>query len=149
MKVFNLWLNSSGPWWPHALHPWEMLPFFDEMMRVVSGLSHSGHRTNFRINPSNKSCNFDASWLPFTMKRSFLKSNCVWAPSSQPKYFVGSEKLFFQFKKFVNWSLHWKIKDYLQVGGRPNAFATSIMLTMTVLMPLPLPSTLAIIRGIL
>lgn len=35
------------------------------------------------------------------------------------------------------------------VGGRLSAFATSTMLTITVLIPFPLPSTLAIRRGIL
>ena len=37
----------------------------------------------------------------------------------------------------------------LHVGGLPMALATSVMLTITVLMPLPLPSTFATNRGIL
>ena len=98
INVFNLWLNSRGPWWPHALQLWDMLPFFEEIKRVVSGLSQPGHKTNFRMNPSKRSCNFAASWLPLTMNRSFLKSNWVWAPNSQPKYFVGSKKLYYKIK---------------------------------------------------
>lgn len=35
--------------------------------RSVSGLSHSGHSTNFLMNPSSMSCNLFASWDPLTM----------------------------------------------------------------------------------
>ena len=42
-----------------------------------------------------------------------------------------------------------KLKVCLQVGGLARALAMSDMLVMTVLTPLPLPSTLAARRGIL
>uniref|UniRef100_A0A182VM65 Uncharacterized protein n=1 Tax=Anopheles merus TaxID=30066 RepID=A0A182VM65_ANOME len=68
MNVFTLWFTSSGPWKPHALQPCEIVPFLDETIRSVSGLSHSGHSTNLRMNPSSRSCSLAASCEPFTMK---------------------------------------------------------------------------------
>uniref|UniRef100_A0A224Y457 Uncharacterized protein n=1 Tax=Panstrongylus lignarius TaxID=156445 RepID=A0A224Y457_9HEMI len=67
MYVFSLWLNCSNPWKPHALQPWLIVSFFELTLKSVSGLSHSGHNTNLRINPSNKSCNLAASCDPLTI----------------------------------------------------------------------------------
>ena len=63
------------------------------LTRRVSGFSHSSQRTKRLMKPSSISCSFAASCAPFTMYRSFFRSNWVWAPSSQPKYLVGSEVL--------------------------------------------------------
>jgi len=51
----------------------------------------------------------------------------------------------------VNLTEQKKIFDVciLHVGGLPSALATSVMLTMTVFIPFPLPSTLAKSLGIL
>lgn len=55
---------------------------------------------------------------------------------------------FFSFYFHVQHKLDFE-KGYLHVGGRPIALATSDMLTMTVLIPFPFPSTFAMILGIL
>ena len=67
-----------------------MIPLLAWTEYTVSGLSHSGHSTNFLINPSSNSCSFSELCEPFTMYLSCFMSNCVWAPNSQPKYLVGS-----------------------------------------------------------
>ena len=59
--------------------------------KTVSGFSHSGHKTNFLINPSKSVWSLPASWDPLTMYLSFLKSNWVCAPNSHPKNLQGSE----------------------------------------------------------
>lgn len=61
-------------------------------VRTVSGLSQPGQRTNFLIKMSSICCSFPASCAPLTIKRSFLMSNCVCAPNSQPKNLVGSKR---------------------------------------------------------
>lgn len=50
MKVLSLWLKSSVPWYPQALHPCEIVLRFVDTINSVSGLSHSGHSTNLRMN---------------------------------------------------------------------------------------------------
>ena len=94
MKVVNLWRISKVKEWPQALHEALKIPRLLLTFKTVSGLSQASQSTNFRMNISNMSCNLAASWEPLTMYRSFLWSNWVWAPSSQPKNLVGSEKQF-------------------------------------------------------
>ena len=73
---------------PTPLHT--LPPPCPPLTRVVSGLSQVGQRTNFLMKPSSRSWSLRASCDPFTMYRSFFRSNWVCAPSSQPKYLVGS-----------------------------------------------------------
>lgn len=97
MNVQSLCLVSSMPRYPQALQElpmvcflgltcwrndktqnvkertvqhFETLPssrYYEIVTRSVSGLSHSGHSTNFLMNPSSMSCNLFASWDPLTM----------------------------------------------------------------------------------
>ena len=154
----------------------------EKRTKVVSGFSQAAQRTNFLINPSRMSCSFAASCSPLTIKRPFFMSKFVWAPNSQPKYFVGSTTPKLQ----NNWQKHaqtiinklkqraghhckpstprklmkfktenkrdqnlWENYLNIHVGGRSRALAISAMFAITVLIPFPLPSTLASRRGIL
>uniref|UniRef100_A0A0E9XR75 Uncharacterized protein n=1 Tax=Anguilla anguilla TaxID=7936 RepID=A0A0E9XR75_ANGAN len=55
------------PRYPQALHELPMVCFLGLICRSVSGLSHSGHSTNFLMNPSSMSCSLFASCDPLTM----------------------------------------------------------------------------------
>lgn len=70
----SLTLCSSKPYKACRLSYWQLKTSLNPrykgceiFTRSVSGLSHSGHSTNFLMNPSSMSCNLFASWDPLTM----------------------------------------------------------------------------------
>ena len=96
------------------------------MLITVSGLPQEWHCTNRLMYPSKWFASVSAVCAPLTMHcPPVFESNLVCAPNSQPKYFS------------------------VCVGGRASAFAMSTMFTTLVFIPLPRPSILAVIAGIL
>jgi hypothetical protein len=127
MSVTSLCELSASLSSPHALHDSVTKAdfFFPLSPCTVSGFRHLGQSTNFSMYANTCFCKSSVVKAPFTMARSVWGSYRLCAPIWSPR-------------NLVRCSL-----------GRFRDWDTCVALTITVLMPFPLPSTLPTTRGIL
>merc|ERR1719231_934376 len=124
MNVASLCKESAFPWYPHALQS-NTISFFLPISIDVSGSLQRGQRTHSLMNLFVFSCSTGVSCQPLTVPEPCSLSNVETAPSSTAQYLTR------------------------YCGGRFSALPTSIAFTITVFLPLPMPSFLPTTGGIL
>ena len=124
MYVASLCIWSAEQWWPHALQS-NMISFFFVTSIDVSGSLHFGQSTHCSMNLNTFFCRSAVSWWPLMQPEPCSASYVEITPSSTEQYLV------------------------MYSPGRFSDLPRSDALTSTVFFPLPRPSCLPTIGGIL